>query len=96
MEPQYIASLIILGLGGLAAELIRRWAKGWETRMLAQDHRLDAHGHRLDEHEDRHLKSDIKLAVVAAELKYIKDTTDGTSADVKKLLQNVGTNRSTG
>lgn len=57
--------------------------------MVAQDK-------RLNDHEDRHLKSDIKLAVIAAELQYIKDTGDQTSKDVKKILERGGANRSTG
>ena len=89
MEPQYIASLIILGLGCIAWYMIQQWAKSWKTRLIAHDE-------RLAEHEERHLKADIKLAVIGAELKYIKDTTDSTSADVKKILQNVGTHRSAG
>lgn len=88
MDPSYVVAIIMAGLGAVAFSRIKKWTDDWETRIVAQDS-------RLEEHEGRHLQSDIKLAVLAAELGHIKETTTETRKDVKKLLD-VRRDRSTG
>ena len=80
IEPQYVVALIISGLGTTAFFMIRNWAKTWETRMAAQDRRMDKHEEWHGEHHTTH-------AVLKKDLEYIKDKQDETAADVKELLQ---------
>ena len=80
VEPQYVLAVIITGLGAIAFHMIRNWAKTWETRMAAQDRRMDKHEEWHGEHHTNH-------AVLKNDLEHIKKTSDQTAADVKELLQ---------
>ncbi len=79
MEPAAIGALIIGGLGTVAWFMIRNWAKTWETRIAAQDRRLEIHDNRLNEHET-------VLEVTKTDIKHIRSQVDETHDDVKRLL----------
>ena len=85
MEPAAIAALVITSLGAVAWWMIRNWAKNWETRIAAQDRRLEIHDNRLNEHDTLH-------AITNANLEHIRDQVDETHDDVKRILSgNSGT-----
>ncbi len=77
----YIVSVVMIALGVIVWFMVRNWAKGWETRLAAQDR-------RLDRHTDRHNEHDVKHATLATHLEHIKETVDKTSENVEKILSN--------
>jgi hypothetical protein len=89
MEPEYIAGLLVMALIGLAGFMIRNYFSSWETRMIAQDDRLDDHDNKYTDHA-------VQIATIKANMEHIRATGDETSADVKKLLRRPSGNRSTG
>ena len=89
IEPTFILGGIFTALGTVVWFMIRNWAKSWETRLIAQDRRLNLH-------EERHAKHDTKHAVLETELAHIRADTTETRADVKKLLGAVNGQRSRG
>lgn len=89
MEPQYIAATIMVGLGAVAWYLIVRRFENWETRMAAQDARLDKHAEKHIEHDTNHARFDERLH-------NIKETVDETHDDVKELLKQSNGRRSQG
>jgi len=89
MEPEYIAGLLVTALIGLAGVMIRNYFTNWETRMLAQDKRLNSHDAKYTEHS-------VEIATIKANMEHIRETGDETSADVKTLLRHSNGNRSTG
>ena len=86
MENAEIAGIIIGSLGIVAWFLIRNWLKNWESRLIAQDM-------RLDKHEERHNLHDVNHATISNELQNIRKKTDEIGTDVKELLRQNG-NRS--
>ncbi len=85
---EYIAELFVGTLVTALLLLIRRWDKTWETRMIAQDKRLDGH-------DNKHVEHDVNHAVLKANLEHIRANTDEMKKDVKDILRQNG-NRSTG
>jgi hypothetical protein len=79
MEPAAIAALVIASLGTVAWWMIRNWARTWETRISAQDRRLEIHDNRLNEHDTLH-------AITSANLEHIREQVDETHDDVKRIL----------
>ena len=88
-EPQYVVAIIILGLGAIAWFMVVNWKNSWDTRLTAQDSRLDRHADKHSEHDTNH-------ATLTERLDHIKDTADETRQDVKELLRHSNGNRSTG
>ena len=78
-EPQYVVAIIITGLGAVAWLMIVSWKNSWETRMAAQDSRLDRHAEKHGEHDVNHAK-------LSNDLQHIKNTTEEIGKDVKSLL----------
>jgi len=89
MTPEYIAGLLVAALIALASWMIRNYFKGWETRIVAQDDRLNAHTNSLTNHA-------VEIATIKANMEHIRATGDETSQDVKKLLRRANGNRVTG
>ena len=89
MDPEYIAGLLVLALIGLAGHMIRNYFSNWETRMIAQDERLDSHDDKYTDHA-------VQIATIKANMEHIRATGDETSKDVKTLLRHSNGNRSTG
>ena len=85
-QPQYVVAVILAGLGCVAFFMIKQWAKNWEARLLKQDTRLDNHDKRHNEH-------DVKHAEVTTHLEHIRETSEETRSDVKKLLRINGNSR---
>jgi len=79
----------VLALIGLAGWLIRNYFKGWETRIVAQDKRLNAHTNSITNHS-------VEIATIKANMEHIRTTGDETSKDVKTLLRHSNGNRVTG
>ncbi len=82
MPDSPMLAILVAALGAVAWWMIRRWATSWETRLTAQDDRLDKH--------------DVNIAVLKANLEHIRTTGDETRADVKVLLQQSNGRRTTG
>jgi len=78
-----------MALIGLAGFMIRNYFSNWETRMIAQDDRLDDHDTKYTDHA-------VQIATIKANMEHIRATGDETSADVKKLLRRPNGNRATG
>ena len=89
MDPEYIAGLLVVALIGLAAFMIRNYFGNWETRMIAQDD-------RLNDHDEKHTGHAVQIATIKANMEHIRATGDQTSKDVKTLLRHSNGNRSTG
>jgi hypothetical protein len=89
MEPEYIAGLLVTALIGLAGVMIRNYFSHWETRMIAQDDRLDDHDSKYTDHA-------VQIATIKANMEHIRTTGDETSKDVKTLLRHSNGNRATG
>lgn len=81
MEPAYVVSLIILGLGSVAYIALMWWSAGWQNELNAVKSRQQEHEKRLNAHDVQH-------ATIRTELTHIKDTVDETHDDVKALLRN--------
>ncbi len=88
-EAQTIIALIIAGLGALVLFLIKGWSNTWETRLTAQDE-------RLDKQDVKHGEHDVNHAILSANLEHIRETADETRKDVKELLRQSNGRRSTG
>jgi len=88
MEPEHITALLITALIAVAAFLMKQRERRWETRLIAQDSRLDGH-------DVKHGQHDVQIAILQANVEHIRATGDETSADVKELLKLNG-KRSTG
>lgn len=84
-----ILGLITVGLATIAWYMIREWKSGWETRLTAQDERLDRHA-------EKHGKHDVNHARLTSDLDHIKATTEEIGKDVKTLLIQSNGNRSSG
>jgi len=89
MNPEYIAGLLVAALITLAGFMIRNYFKGWETRIVAQDGRLDKHTKTITNHS-------VEIATIKANMEHIRTIGDETSADVKELLRHANGNRTTG
>jgi len=89
MNPEHIAGLLVVALLSLAGYMIRNYFKGWETRIVAQDERLDDHANKYTNHA-------VEIATIKANMEHIRATGDETSQDVKKLLRCANGNRTTG
>lgn len=90
LDSTTIATLIaFIALILRAWYVMKGWKNNWETRLTAQDS-------RLDEQDDRHAGHDIIHERVKVQLEHITDVTTETRTDVKELLRHSNGNRSTG
>jgi len=89
MNPEYIAGLLVAALITLAGWMIRSYFRGWETRIVAQDDRLNAHTNSITNHG-------LEIATIKANMEHIRTIGDQTSEDVKELLRQANGNRTTG
>ena len=87
METSAIIAILITTLIASLGFLIAGWIKSWETRIVAQDK-------RLDRHDGLHSNHEIKHATIVAELDNLKVTADETRKDVKELLRYANGNSS--
>ena len=72
-DAQYILISLVGGLGAIAFFMIKSWAKSWDTRLAAHDHRIGRH--------------DVQIATITANMEHIRVTGDETRDDVKILLR---------
>ena len=89
IQPQYVVALIMGGLAVVAWYMITEWKRSWETRLTAQDERLDLHSRK-------HASHDVNHARLTSDLEHITKTTEEISKDVKSLLIQSNGNRSSG
>jgi len=80
-DAQYIVILVISGLGAIAFLMIKKWARTWETKLVAHDEKLQDHG--------------LKIATITANMEHIRVTGDETRDDVKELLRQSNGKRAT-
>lgn len=66
MEPAAILAAFIVALIVVAFVMVQGWARRWETRLAAQDRRLEITDRRLAEHDQLH-------ALTGANVEYIRD-----------------------
>lgn len=79
IQPQYIVAIVMTALAGVAWYMITEWKRTWETRLTAQDERLDLHSRK-------HASHDVNHARLTSDLDHITKTTEEISKDVKSLL----------
>ena len=89
IQPQYVVALVMSGLAVVAWYMITEWKRSWETRLTAQDDRLDRHARKHTEHDVNH-------ATLSSDLDHITKTTEEISKDVKRLLIQSNGTRSSG
>ena len=80
MESGTFVAIFITALIAVAGFLMKQREKRWETRLIAQDS-------RLDKHDVKHGEHDVQIAILQANVEHIRATGDETSADVKELLK---------
>ncbi len=81
MNPAYVVSLIMAGLGFVAWVALMWWSKGWQDELAEAKE-------TIKKHQDLHNEHNVRFAVLTTELGSIKETVDETHKDVKQLLQN--------
>ena len=76
-----LMAYLITGLSVVAWTMIKGWKASWETRLTAQDKRLNQQG--------------LEIATITANMEHIRVTGDETRKDVKELLKNSNGRRTT-
>ena len=79
ITPQIVLTFLFTVLLTICGFMLRHWAKNWESRLVTTTNRLNNHSTRLAEH-------DAELVGVAKDLGHIKEYSEETRTDVKKLL----------
>lgn len=79
MDAADVFQLFVGVLLLIAGKLIWDWKSKWETRVIAQDTRLDIH-------TIKHSEQDVVNAKMGKDITHIKETSDTMAADVKQLL----------
>ena len=90
VSAKWIIGTLVTLLVAAYGVMVRRFAKNWETRLVAQSKKLDYHGAKIAEHENKHARQDERNTNVDKALNRIEEGIQG----VNNRLDNViGTGR---